>query len=154
VGTTTRASVLLLSLSLSERRGDITQSSSHRDGSPASEVLIAFEKNSTKEKSKRTSLISLAQPARSKFSLHLPVSLYVIVCSLISGEGIAIAASFVSLNAPLLELREDKIDVTGALALRVVIFFVAFLEEEEEDRADAAVGETVRWMAIITTLLS
>ena len=59
------------------------------------------------------------------------------------------------MNAPLLELREDKIDVTGALLLRVVIFFVkAFLEEEEEDRADAAVGETVRWMAIITTLLS
>jgi NADH:ubiquinone oxidoreductase subunit 6 (subunit J) len=78
--------------------------------------------------------------------------LYVIVCSLISGDGIAIAASFVSLNAPLLLLR-DKIDVTGAL--RVVIFFVvAFLEEEEEDRADAAVGETVRWMAIIATLLS
>jgi hypothetical protein len=71
--------------------------------------------------------------------------LYVIVCSLISGDGIAIAASFVSLlndddDAPLLLLR-DKIDVTGAL--RVVIFFVvAFLEEE--DRADAAVGETVR----------
>jgi len=76
--------------------------------------------------------------------------LYVIVCSLISGDGIAIAASFVSLlNAPLLLLLRDKIDVTGAL--RVVIFFVvAFLEEEEEeDRADAAVGETVRWMAII-----
>jgi hypothetical protein len=68
--------------------------------------------------------------------------LYVIVCSLISGDGIAIAASFVSLlndDAPL--LLRDKIDVTGAL--RVVIFFVvAFLEEE--DRADAAVGETVR----------
>jgi NADH:ubiquinone oxidoreductase subunit 6 (subunit J) len=79
--------------------------------------------------------------------------LYVIVCSLISGDGIAIAASFVSLNAPLLLLLRDKIDVTGAL--RVVIFFVvAFLEEEEEDRADAAVGETVRWMAIIATLLS
>jgi hypothetical protein len=77
--------------------------------------------------------------------------LYVIVCcSLISGDGIAIAASFVSLmHAPLFR---DKIDVT--LLLRVVIFFVeAFLEEEEEDRADAAVGETVRWMAIITTTL-
>ena len=80
----------------------------------------------------------------------MPVSLYVIVCSLISGDGIAIAASFVSLmNAPVFR---DKIDVT--LLLRVVIFFVeAFLEEEEEDRADAAVGETVRWMAIITTTL-
>lgn len=111
-----------------------------------------LKKKIYERKVSRTSLISLAQPARSKFSLHLPVSLYVIVCSLISGDGIAIAASFVSLNAPLLLLR-DKIDVTGAL--RVVIFFVvAFLEEEEEDRADAAVGETVRWMAIIATLLS
>jgi hypothetical protein len=54
------------------------------------------------------------------------------------------------MHAPLFR---DKIDVT--LPLRVVIFFVevAFLEEEEEDRADAAVGETVRWMAIITTTL-
>jgi len=67
--------------------------------------------------------------------------LYVIVCSLISGDGIAIAASFVSAPFLLLLLLRDKIDVTGAL--RVVIFFVvAFLEEE--DRADAAVGETVR----------
>jgi len=119
------------------------------------EVLISHLKKFYERKSliKRTSLISLAQPARSKFSLHLPVSLYVIVCcSLISGDGIAIAASFVSLmNAPLFR-EEDKIDVT--LLLRVVIFFVeAFLEEEEEDRADAAVGETVRWMAIITTTL-
>lgn len=112
-----------------------------------------LKKKIYERKVSRTSLISLAQPARSKFSLHLPVSLYVIVCSLISGDGIAIAASFVSLNAPLLLLLRDKIDVTGAL--RVVIFFVvAFLEEEEEDRADAAVGETVRWMAIIATLLS
>ena len=111
---------------------------------------LAFEKIYERKSLKtRTSLISLAQPARSKFSLHLPVSLYVIVCcSLISGDGIAIAASFVSLmNAPVFR---DKIDVT--LPLRVVIFFVeAFLEEE--DRADAAVGETVRWMAIITTTL-
>jgi hypothetical protein len=125
-----------------------------RDGSLLCEVLIAFEKShERKSLIKRTSLISLAQPARSKFSLHLPVSLYVIVCcSLISGDGIAIAASFVSLmHAPLFR---DKIDVTLPL-LRVVIFFVevAFLEEEEEDRADAAVGETVRWMAIITTTL-
>jgi len=75
--------------------------------------------------------------------------LYVIIvcCSLISGDGIAIAASFVSLmHAPLFR---DKIDVT--LPLRVVIFFEAVLEEE--DRADAAVGETVSWMAIITTTL-
>jgi hypothetical protein len=44
---------------------------------------------------KRTSLISFAHPARSKFSRHFPVSLYVIVCirSLTSGDGIAIAGS-------------------------------------------------------------
>ena len=53
---------------------------------------MSFELNG---REKRTSLISFAQLARSKFSRHFPVSLYVIVCicSLTSGDGIAIAGS-------------------------------------------------------------